>query len=174
MPRYDVVFPNTATHAAVAVVQDEVPADWNMREYGRGRVEDVFDVALYGDPEGTVEERGWYDDSLAALHAMAALANEGTIALALRAQIESLRAARLHDQLALYVAHVRTPDGELYGYEEASQLPLAELERLFEEDDYGVAWERFDSEDTEGYEQDEGFIRACDEILGLFKLRAES
>ena len=83
----------------------------------------------------------------------------------IRAKIEGLRAKRREDQLALYVGHVADEAGQLIGYEAASQLPIAELERLHEEDDYGPAWERLDYEAREGYENDEGYIQACDEIL---------
>ena len=174
LPRYEVTWPSDEWTAAVTVVQPGAPL--SFAAYGEGKAEDVFDVTLYGNPG---EDRAMADrqESENALRALLDFANVGVAATArpgmtataeLRAKIEGLRARRHEDQLALYVGHVVDPEtNQLLGYEAASQLPIAELERLFEEDDYGAAWELFSGEDTEGYEQDEGYLRACDEILRL-------
>jgi hypothetical protein len=84
-----------------------------------------------------------------------------------RQKIIELRDSTRQNQLATYVANVNNPDGGLIGWEEASLYPLERLEFLFEEDDWGRAWELMNAEQTEYFEQDEGRIGALSDVLAL-------
>lgn len=92
----------------------------------------------------------------------------------LRRRIKTARREHERAQLTTYVAHVMAkkvdPDAfesTVLGYDAASELPLPTLRRLFREDDWGEAWSLFGSEQTEYFEQDQGRIETCDEILAL-------
>lgn len=75
------------------------------------------------------------------------------------AEIRRRREERHHDMLATYVG--RLPG---YDYETASELPTAKLEELFEEDDWATD---LGYEASDAIEQDEGYIRAMNEVLVL-------
>lgn len=92
-----------------------------------------------------------------------------------------------HEQLAVYVGNVtldkltdkergRPPeqgdDCYLLGYDAASALPIERLRQLFEEDDWGLAWETFKSEQTEWYEQDEGRVMAYRDAIRILEEEA--
>lgn len=111
-------------------------------------------------------------------------------------RIERMRDAAEHDRLIVYVKNVtfdKLTEDELrefgygdylanepgrhalksllLGYDVASSLPLERLRELFEQDDYS-AWEMFDSEDTEHFENDEGSIAAYDRVLDVLQVLA--
>jgi hypothetical protein len=83
------------------------------------------------------------------------------------AEIRKLRDSVEHDQLALYVGHTYHEDGQLLGYDEACLLPIEELRKRMEADDWGAAWELHNGEDIEWHYTDEGAMQAYDQALAI-------
>lgn len=63
-------------HVSVVKGGEPLP-DGSFSSYRTGRIEDVFDLRLYGQEDGTPEEQRWLAESQAALEAMVELANVG-------------------------------------------------------------------------------------------------
>ena len=95
-----------------------------------------------------------------------------------------IRDSTRQQQLATYVQFITTDkltdaereqfklqssDSQGIGWEAASMLPAERLQALYEQDDYGDAWDCLvgDSEIQEYYENDEGSIRAYGEVLDI-------
>lgn len=113
-------------------------------------------------------------------------ATESALNRAIR-RLTELRDNAEAEQLAVYVGHVTldklteeergrplepSDDCLLLGYDAACQLDVARLRQLFEEDDWGSAWELFKSEDTEWYEQDGGRVLAYNDALQILEEEA--
>jgi hypothetical protein len=100
---------------------------------------------------------------------------ESALRRKIKAEIDEVRTS----QLAMYVGHMdemqeyrpgyrawgqEIPAGPS-GYERALLLPLDRLERLWEEDDWGSAWESMDMEQREIWEHDDGLIAGLSRVL---------
>lgn len=81
-------------------------------------------------------------------------------------RIQKMRDDARHDQLAWYVGRLMDLPG--VGYEEAANMRLGDLEKLWEKDDWR-SWEIADSEDIEIWEGAEGSIEAYNAVLDVLQ-----
>lgn len=193
MPSY--TFYNTGSDpqymGVTAVLQGDEPKTLGelMSRHGKGELDDVFDVTLYGNPEGTDEERVWYQTSFNALEAMTTFATLGVKYAEAIKRLEAVSDSYETERrrAILFVAYDREvapgerwEGGKPYVTEDPHTLDDARVNELWAEVGDTVVTEVFETgdyltgEDYEALDGNDGAQQAIQHALSILQEVASS